>query len=67
MGDTALHGATLRGSTALIQFLVDRGANVHAKNAKAQTPLDIASGVPDERIPYNEATAALLRRLSQRG
>lgn len=66
-GDTALHGATLRGSTAIIQFLVDHGANVRAKNGKGQTPLDIAMGVPDDRIPYNEATAALLRRLSQKG
>ena len=67
MGDTALHGATLRGSAALVQFLVDHGANVHAENGKGQTPLDIAMGVPDERIPYNEATAALLRRLSRTG
>jgi ankyrin repeat protein len=62
-GDTALHGAALRGSPAIIQFLVDRGANLRAKNAKGQTPLDIAMGVPNERVPYNEATASLLRRL----
>jgi ankyrin repeat protein len=66
MGDTALHGATLRGSTAIIQFLADHGANVRAKNAKGQTPLDIAMGVPDDRIPYNEAAASLLRQLTQR-
>jgi ankyrin repeat protein len=65
-GDSALHGATLRGSTAIIQFLVDHGANVHAKNAKGHTALDIARGLPDERIPYNEATTRLLSRLSQR-
>jgi uncharacterized protein len=66
-GDTALHGATLRGSTAIIQFLVDHGARVDTKNDKDQTPLDIAMGVPAERIPYNEATASLLRRLTQTG
>ncbi len=65
-GDTALHGATLRGSTAIIQFLVDHGANLNAKNSKGWTPLDIAMGQPDERIPYNEATAALLRQLMRR-
>jgi ankyrin repeat protein len=64
-GDTALHGAALRGSTAIIQFLADRGANLHAKNARGRTALDIASGIPEERIPYNEATARLLRRLTQ--
>lgn len=65
-GDTALHGATLRGSPAIIQFLVDHGANLYARNAKGWTPLDIAMGQPEERIPYNEATASLLRRLMQR-
>jgi uncharacterized protein len=65
-GETALHGATLRGSTAIIQFLVDHGANLYAKNARGWTPLDIAMGQPEERIPYNEATASLLRRLMQR-
>jgi ankyrin repeat protein len=65
-GNTALHGAALRGSTAIIQFLVDHGANALVKNAKGQTPLDIAVGVPDDRIPYNESAASLLRRLTPR-
>jgi uncharacterized protein len=65
-GDTALHGATRRGSTAIIQFLVDHGANLRAKDARGWTPLDIAMGQPEERIPYNEATASLLRRLMKR-
>ncbi len=65
-GDTALHGAALRGSTTVIQYLVDHGANVNAKNARGWTPLDIAVGQPAERIPYNEATANLLRKLSRR-
>jgi ankyrin repeat protein len=65
-GDTALHGATLRGSTAIIEFLVEHGANVRARNANGRTALDIAMGVPDDRIPYNEATAKLLRRLTPR-
>lgn len=62
-GETALHGATLRGSAAIIQFLADRGANLTAKNAKGYTPLDIATGIPEDGIPYNEATASLLRNL----
>jgi ankyrin repeat protein len=65
-GDTALHGATLRGSTTIVQFLFDHGADPTVRNASGQTPLDLAVGVPDERIPYNEATAALLRRLSRK-
>jgi uncharacterized protein len=66
MGDTALHGAALRGSPAIMRLLVERGANLNAVNAKGQTPLDIALGVPSEGIPRNEAGAALLRALSAR-
>jgi ankyrin repeat protein len=63
-GDTALHGAALRGSTAIIQYLVDHGADVTARNEKGWLPLDIALGQPEERIPYNEATATLLKQLT---
>ncbi len=66
LGDTALHRATLRGSTAVIQFLVDHGADVHARDGSGRIPLDIAMGVPEEQIPYNDATATLLQRLTQR-
>ena len=43
-GQTALHGAAGRVDdvTALIQFLVDRGANPQAKNKRGQRPLDVA-------------------------
>lgn len=60
-GDTPLHGAALRGSVAIIEFLVENGADVTAKNWRGWTPLDIALGQPDQRIPYNEATTIALR------
>ena len=60
-GDTPLHGAALRGSVAIIEFLVANGADVMAKNWRGWTPLDIALGQPDQRIPYNEATTIALR------
>jgi uncharacterized protein len=63
-GDTALHGAALRGSPAIIRFLADHGAEAHARNAKGRTPLDIALGIPEDGIPYNEATASVLRPLT---
>jgi ankyrin repeat protein len=63
-GDTALHGAALRGSTTIIRYLVDHGADVTARNEKGWLPLDIALGQPEERIPYNEATATLLKELT---
>ena len=62
-GDTPLHGAALRGSVAIIEFLVENGADVMAKNWRGWTPLDIAMGQPDQRIPYNEATTVALRAL----
>ena len=44
-GDTALHGAVIRGSEPLVRFLVDRGADLEAVNEKGWTPLTIAEGV----------------------
>jgi uncharacterized protein len=38
-GDTALHGAAAMGYTTVIQLLVDRGAQLNAKNKRGLTPL----------------------------
>ena len=62
-GNTALHGATMRRSPSIIQFLVDQGADMMVKNKKGRTPLDIAMGDPEDRIPYVEETETLLREL----
>ena len=64
-GDTALHGAAWRErADSIVQFLVDRGADVDAKNNRDWTPLVIAEGV-DTGGNYirSETTAALLRTL----
>ena len=44
-GDTALHGAVIRGSEPLVRFLVDQGADLEAVNEKGWTPLTMAEGV----------------------
>ena len=44
-GDTALHGAVLRGSEPLVRFLLDHGADLEAANEKGWTPYRIAKGV----------------------
>ncbi|HIE93626.1 MAG TPA: ankyrin repeat domain-containing protein, partial [Acidobacteria bacterium] len=44
-GDTALHGAVIRGSGPLVRFLLDQGADLEASNEKGWTPLTIAEGV----------------------
>ncbi len=44
-GDTALHGAIIRGSELLVRFLLDHGADIEATNEKGWTPYRIAKGV----------------------
>ena len=54
-GDTPLHGAALRGSVAIIEFLVANGADVVAQNARGWTPLDIALGQPRPAHPLQRS------------
>ena len=41
---TALHGAAFRGLDEVIQILVDRGANINARDYRGRTPYRIAEG-----------------------
>ena len=66
-GDTALHGTAYRGNSGantLIQFLVDKGAKLNAKNIYGWTPLAISEGIyyggSDTR---SDTTAAFFRSL----
>ena len=43
-GYSALHGAGYRGNNDLIKFMVEKGANVMAKNKAGQTARDMANG-----------------------
>jgi len=59
-----LHAAASLGMDTLIQFLVDHGANLEAKNKAGRTPLAAArreDGVGASVV--RESTAALLRKL----
>jgi len=64
-GETALHGAALRGADSLVQFLVDHGAKLDAKTKQGFTPLDIAIGKNSfGALPVpHDSTVALIRRL----
>lgn len=44
-GDTALHLVVARRDVTWIRFLAARGANVNARNAKGETPLQLASNM----------------------
>lgn len=43
-GSTALHGAVTTGQRSIIQFLVDNGAKLDARNKLGWTPLMVAEG-----------------------
>jgi ankyrin repeat protein len=64
-GENALHGAANRGADSIVQFLVDRGANLNLKTKQGFTALDIAMGKASlAQLPVpKESTVALLRKL----
>jgi ankyrin repeat protein len=66
-GRTALHGAAGIGANGLIQFLVEKGANLNAKDRRGHTPLAIAAGLAprggDSASRVYEGTMALLSKL----
>jgi ankyrin repeat protein len=64
-GETALHGAALRGADTIVQFLVEHGAKLDVKTKRQFTPLDVAMGksiVGQLPVPH-ESTVALIRKL----
>jgi ankyrin repeat protein len=70
--ETPLHGVMYRGgATELIDFLVDRGADLEGVvNSRGWTPLRIADGVALDGlafIRYPEAAARLRELMQQRG
>jgi ankyrin repeat protein len=63
-GSTALHGAAMRGSNAIVQFLVDHGAKLDARNALGWTPLMCAEGIfVANTLKDWPDTVALIRKL----
>jgi uncharacterized protein len=64
-GETALHGAAARGADTIVQFLVDHGAAMNAKNNQKMTPLDFAMGKNSfAQLPVpHESTVGLLKKL----
>jgi ankyrin repeat protein len=64
-GSTALHGAVVSGQASIVKFLVDHGADVHARTKLGWTPLMLAEGVffANAKKEY-PAAAAILRNKS---
>jgi uncharacterized protein len=63
--ETALHGAADRGADTIVQFLVDRGAELNVKSKQGFTPLDVAMGKSSLlQLPVPKpTTVALLKKL----
>jgi ankyrin repeat protein len=68
-GAAAIHGAAVRGVNAVVQFLVDKGADLTARTKLGWTPLMLTEGMyigqTEKEVPQ---TAAYIRKLlDQRG
>jgi ankyrin repeat protein len=62
--ETPLHGAAFRGVNAVVQYLVDKGAKLDAKDVRGWTPLLIANGIDySDFYKVQTATADFLRQL----
>jgi ankyrin repeat protein len=68
-GQTALHGAALKGADRVVLFLAEHGATLDAEDRRGFTPLDMAVGLAggvgfdgSASVP-RDSTAALLRQL----
>jgi ankyrin repeat protein len=79
-GITALHGAAYKGANKVVQLLVDRGADLAAKDkgedygfgvsSVRMTPLNWAEGVPigmSSPIYHDETVALISRLMKERG
>jgi len=60
-GLTALHGAAVNGADGVVRFLLERGADINAKDKYQQTPLSIASGMLLPWIPYGDELGEIIQ------
>lgn len=61
-GNTPLIGAAIRGEPALVEFLLQNGANPNAKNGIGLTAMDVALGNSDNSMLPNPRVAAVLNK-----
>jgi ankyrin repeat protein len=61
-GYSALEGAAFRGDNELVNYLIAKGADVHAKTKAGDTVADLANGLFEHAVVHPE-TVALLERL----
>ena len=68
-GSTPLIGAIMSGQPSIVQFLVDRGADVNAKTVLGWTPLKVAEGVfcCNAKKEFPAAAAIIAKAMRERG
>jgi ankyrin repeat protein len=68
-GATPLVGAIMSGQPSIVQYLIERGADVTAKTALGWTPLKVAEGVfcCNAKKEFPAAAAMLRKALTERG
>lgn len=63
-GETPLHGAAFRGVNPVVQFLIEKGAKLDARDKRGWTPLTIANGISHGDVfKQQPQTAELLKTL----
>jgi ankyrin repeat protein len=61
---TALHGAAFRGLNEVVQYLVEHGANINARDYRGRTPFRLAEGSKQSfQFQAWPETAELLKQL----
>ena len=67
IGFTALHGAAVRGANSIIEYLVEKGARIKAKDKRGRTPFTVADeGAGDSNQRRQLGTAEFIRELMAR-
>ena len=65
-GETALHGSAYRGVNQIVEYLVEQGARLDARDANGWSPLAIARGLTYTDFYKDQPqTTALLQRLME--
>jgi hypothetical protein len=64
-GSWSLHGAAHRGADSITKYLIEKGANVSARNKRGFTPLDLAQGKGGYNGgpgPVHDTTAVIIQQ-----